>query len=728
MPSLEAASGTNSSLAGDSLAVGGLTGFVVAQPLYDLWRDQSAFFVAHQADGLDVLGLVTILSLGVPLVAALVLAVARALGPGIGSATYRALIGLCGAAGGLLVARQLGLGTVTSLALGGVAGLLLGGFCKRPAWRTGLRWTAAPALLFPVLFLSHPSVRDVLVPEDPENAVETAGTLPFPVFLVLFDELPSVSLTTPEDVIDRGRFPNFHRLAATSTWYRKATTVAQSTIYAVPAILTGRYPQRRIAATPNINGHPTNLFTLLDAETPFNIWETSTRLCPLERCRPPAEWTLSRSERLPALLSDTAVLYLAAVGPGGELAERFAIGDQWRDFRGSREKADAAPRGPAKRTRSPELLYDWFLNRIASLGREPALHFAHVYIPHAPWTWLPDGRRFEGYTTYPHGLRYQRWIGSEWETTQAHQRHMLAVGFADTLLGRLLDRLDDLGIFDEAMIVVTSDHGTTFDTGQPRRNVRNDPFDALVGVPLFVKLPQQRDGAIDDRNAETVDILPTIMEAIGQPGSFDGVSLAGEPRSEDSIKRTFRSGNRGASAGVPLEYRTDEIVGRREGADAIARRFGSGDWESLYRAGPRDGLVGRRVRNLETTAPDRSARAELIGLERFHDVDDDSSKLPVHLYGSLGTIELPEAKRGVRPGSLAYRNLTPPAVIAIALDGRVATTTETFQTVDGRVDFTALIDPQRLGTGRVRVEIFKLTGEDPERWTPLPVVEAGFEP
>ena len=72
--------------------------------------------------------------------------------------------------------------------------------------------------------------------------------------------------------------------------------------------------------------------------------------------------------------------------------------------------------------------------------------------------------------------------------------------------------------------------------------------------------------------------------------------------------------------------------------------------------------------------------------------------------------------------------LTPPAVIAIALDGRVATTTETFQTVDGRVDFTALIDPQRLGTGRVRVEIFKLAGEDPERWTPLPVVEAGFEP
>ena len=36
-----------------------------------------------------------------------------------------------------------------------------------------------------------------------------------------------------------------------------------------------------------------------------------------------------------------------------------------------------------------------------------------------------------------------------------------------------------------------------------------------MSVPLFIKLPGQTEGRIDDRNVESVDILPTIADVLG---------------------------------------------------------------------------------------------------------------------------------------------------------------------------------------------------------------------
>jgi len=143
------------------------------------------------------------------------------------------------------------------------------------------------------------------------------------------------------------------------------------------------------------------------------------------------------------------------------------------------------------------------------------VHYVHLMVPHAPWTWLPDGRSYARYAVHPHGMVRQSWRGTEWETTQAHQRHLLSVGYADHLLGELLDTLERIDRFDDTLIVVTSDHGSTFETGVLRRNVRGDPIDDLVSVPLIVKYPGQREGGVDDRNTDTTDILPSILDVLG---------------------------------------------------------------------------------------------------------------------------------------------------------------------------------------------------------------------
>ena len=76
----------------------------------------------------------------------------------------------------------------------------------------------------------------------------------------MLDELPVSTLTGPTASIDAELFPNLARLAADATWYRNATTVADSTSEAVPAQLTGELPEP--GDLPTSTHHPRSLFTL----------------------------------------------------------------------------------------------------------------------------------------------------------------------------------------------------------------------------------------------------------------------------------------------------------------------------------------------------------------------------------------------------------------------------------------------------------------------------------
>ena len=93
-----------------------------------------------------------------------------------------------------------------------------------------------------------------------------------------------------------------------------------------------------------------------------------------------------------------------------------------------------------------------------------------------------------------------------------HQRHLLQVGFVDTLVGRLVARLRELGIYDRTLLIVTADHGASYREGMPRRNATERNLADIVRVPLFIKRPGQKAGAVVDGVAESVDILPTIAD------------------------------------------------------------------------------------------------------------------------------------------------------------------------------------------------------------------------
>ena len=65
-----------------------------------------------------------------------------------------------------------------------------------------------------------------------------------PVVMLLLDEFPLTSLLDSKGQVDARLYPNFAKLAGQSTWYRNATAVSGLTQWAVPAMLSGRYPTK----------------------------------------------------------------------------------------------------------------------------------------------------------------------------------------------------------------------------------------------------------------------------------------------------------------------------------------------------------------------------------------------------------------------------------------------------------------------------------------------------
>ncbi len=92
------------------------------------------------------------------------------------------------------------------------------------------------------------------------------------------------------------------------------------------------------------------------------------------------------------------------------------------------------------------------------------------------------------------------------------------VEYTDRQIGRLLDRVRELGLLENTMIIFTSDHGEEF---WEHHDVSHGHtfFTEVVRVPLVIRLP---DGyAVANRQIDSqvrlVDVAPTILDFLGLP-------------------------------------------------------------------------------------------------------------------------------------------------------------------------------------------------------------------
>ena len=114
------------------------------------------------------------------------------------------------------------------------------------------------------------------------------------------------------------------------------------------------------------------------------------------------------------------------------------------------------------------------------------------------------------------------------DDTEEDIRNLVTVHHAMTRLvddgvGCILDKLDELGMLEDTIIVFTADHGDFM--AEHNMAVKGGVFyDCLTRVPLLVSYPKGGvpEGEIDDSMVNTVDILPTLLELQGL-ANFDGI-------------------------------------------------------------------------------------------------------------------------------------------------------------------------------------------------------------
>jgi hypothetical protein len=524
-------------------------------------------------------------------------------------------------------------------------------------------------VVFLGLFLFASPVGKLVLPQEAE-ALAADVSAETPVVMLVFDELATTSLLDARSGIDQVRYPSFAALARESTWFRNAATVDAWTVNAVPALLTGAYPDH--GRLPVYSEHPNNLFTLLRDRYRLHVSESLTELCPRELC-PQAR--RSFGARMAGLIGDSAVLYLHRTLPR-DLRNRLpAVSDTWGEFLETSHE----------RTRRRLTLFRSFLASLGA-GPQPLLAYAHVMFPHIPWEYLPSGRRYQGDTGEVPGFETNRWGDDAFLVDQAHQRYLLQLGFADRLVGELLARLRETGLYDRALLIVAADHGVSFRPDDRRRAFTKTNLEDVAFMPLFVKTPGQKTGRVVDEPVQTVDVLPTIADVlnVAVPWQMDGTSLL-----------TPRARQRYVFVGDRETFTADAAALVDERAAALERvlsLFGSGEDEpGLYGIGPNRELVGADVSELEAAAAG-TVRAE---------VDQERELLAVDLAGEYVPVRLTGRVSG--GGGAARRDL------AVAVAGRIVAVGRTY-VFESEERLSVLVPESALHGGANDVELYWVTG------------------
>lgn len=161
------------------------------------------------------------------------------------------------------------------------------------------------------------------------------------------------------------------------------------------------------------------------------------------------------------------------------------------------------------------------------------------FSPHQPWItpqrfmdlYDPEALSIPEYPEHLEGDREQRVTDpndpsaasfSDEELRDVRHGYYAMVSEVDYWVGEILDALEECGLIENTVVIFTSDHGE--DLGQHHRYGKGFPgYDSISRVPMLVHWPAgiENPGREVDAITELVDLLPTVMDAIGAPVPSD---------------------------------------------------------------------------------------------------------------------------------------------------------------------------------------------------------------
>ncbi|MFA5505204.1 MAG: sulfatase-like hydrolase/transferase [Vulcanimicrobiota bacterium] len=598
----------NHSISQDFLHLFSGTAAAIGIPLIELLGKQAEFFIVRRSEPSDIVILALFLTFVPGLLLAGLECLALLLWKPLRPLLHRVFMTTIFILLFLAQTRLLPLGLVLALLLAGVTTWC---YHRSEGFYRFMSLAALAVIFLPVRFLYFSPVKNVVHKTINSGIFETQVASKTPIIFIIFDEFPLSTILSPSLEIDEQSFPNFARLQKDSVWYRNAVTVADDTMRAVPAILTGRRapPDK----PPVLLNYPENLFTYLGGTYRLLVSENLTLLSPQVQTENIEELA---SQRLSTLLSDVAIIFAHSVSPPILETRLPAVNMSWQRFGSGHD------RPPRERIH---------LNFLSSLeGKEPqSLFFLHTNLPHYPYSFLPDGKEYDGGGDAQVEGVLPNWTWrSDWAAVQAYQRHLLQAKFCDRLLGMTIDQLGQSGLYEQCLFVVVSDHGASYHPSAPFRPAALSNLGEVAPVPLLFKLPGNAEaGRIVDQPVTTLDILPTIASILGHPLPWEVQGKPLFPHPKASQDRIVSSDLAGGHRPVPYPESLELL---RQAAARRASLFGP-NLEKLYHPGPDSNLVRQNVESVKTGP----LKAEVLWPSLLLDVNPDSRFVPCRVRGTL---------------------------------------------------------------------------------------------
>ncbi len=388
----------------------------------------------------------------------------------------------------------------------------------RPLRGLGVLLLALPIAMLPYVAYSAATdqVRLTGAPNPPAGAAIRPDA-PKRIVLVTFDSLQIQSTGVFDPALDTT--PHMDALAREGTAYNGVRAAADLTIYATPAILSGMPPGRTV--WPGMKPGAVN--------RAGSVTSLAGHLAPAGY----------------ASGAFTMAIGMRTLGFDEEFTETFHTSPAFRpntlNVRNYLPLAPALDWIVARATGRPDVpdprfQYEPFATReVFTRGRaflerhrdQRSFVWVHIAVPHHPAYDIPPPgvvddpmRQFPRYKVDS----FQLPKGVTLEEYRRIYRNYLR--FGDAELGRFIGGLKAAGLYDDAMVIVSADHGEGLTAVYPMHG-QGVITEGVTRVPLVVRPPGGAPARRDERLASSIDIVPSVLERVYEtiPAGFPGRSL-----------------------------------------------------------------------------------------------------------------------------------------------------------------------------------------------------------
>jgi arylsulfatase len=179
--------------------------------------------------------------------------------------------------------------------------------------------------------------------------------------------------------------------------------------------------------------------------------------------------------------------------------------------------------------RTADKTTEYAMNWLSTVGGQNFFLWVHYQDPHGPY--IPPEpylRRLSLRAARPstehlpvtdndgkNGIPEYQYLKGEHYPPNYLTRYDAEIAYSDDYIGRLLDRIRELGLWEKSIVIFTADHGEAMGEHGYYFCHGHDLTEELIHIPLIIRIPGNKQAANVDELVSIIDVAPTVLSAVG---------------------------------------------------------------------------------------------------------------------------------------------------------------------------------------------------------------------